>query len=354
MIQKLLFRILMAPLALLYGTGVAIRNGLYSIGLLKEVSFNIPVISIGNLTVGGAGKTPHVEYLVTWLSEYIDVGVLSRGYKRKTRGFLSVGVHNTVEEVGDEPLQYKRKYPQVQVFVSESRVLGIPRIMAKHPQTKLVILDDAFQHRAVKPGLNILLTTYQDLFTGDYLLPMGRLREWRNAYKRADMVVVTKCPASLDAKMREEVIEKVKPQPYQQLFFSTYEYRLAYHLLYPSVTIRFSKNMHALVLSAIANTDFLLAHLETQLSSVKAIEYEDHHNFTRYEIAHVQKEFEQMEGEEKIIITTEKDAVRLSSHLSYIKEHEMPLFVLPVFVSFGEDESNFKGAVQDYLLSFKV
>ncbi len=354
MIQKVLFRMLMAPFALLYGIGVALRNGLYRMGLLKEISFNVPVISIGNLTMGGAGKTPHVEYLVEWLQEYIHVAVLSRGYKRKTKGFLTVGVNHSAQDVGDEPLQYKRKFPSSHIYVSESRVLGIPKIIAQEPATQVVLLDDAFQHRSVKPGLNILLTTYQDLFVYDYLLPMGRLREWRQAYKRADVVVVTKCPRMIAASERALIEQKIAPRPYQQLLYSTYEYKRLYHLLYPSVTMTMRSDMHALVISAIANSDFLLSYLETQLGEVKIIEYEDHHAFTRYEMGHLRNEFAKLEGDQKIIITTEKDATRLEPHLEFLRKEQMPVFVLPVFVSFGDDDARFKQIVQSYLLSFKV
>ncbi|NND07519.1 MAG: tetraacyldisaccharide 4'-kinase [Saprospiraceae bacterium] len=355
MIQKALFKILMAPFALLYGTGVALRNGLYRVGLLKEISFNIPVISIGNLTMGGAGKTPHVEYLANWLQDYIKIAVLSRGYKRKTKGFRIVDVNDTAATVGDEPLQYKRKFPEVNVYVSESRVLGIPKILSQQPDMQVILLDDAFQHRSVKPGLNILLTTYHDLFVDDFLLPMGRLREWRQAYKRADLIIVTKCPNNLSTEDRKRVEEKINPLPDQALLYSTYQYTRLYHLLYPSVTMNLRSDMQALVISAIANTDFLLAFLEQQLGEVKIIEYEDHHAFTRYEMGHLKNEFEKLGGKEKIIITTEKDATRLEPHIEFLRKEEMPVFVLPVYVSFdADDDLRFKQIVQSYLLSFKI
>lgn len=345
----------MAPFALLYGLGVSLRNAMYKTGLLKEISFNIPVISIGNLTMGGAGKTPHVEYLVSWLQEYIQLAVLSRGYKRKTKGFKVVGVHDSASTVGDEPLQYKRKFPEVNVYVSESRVLGIPKILSLQPQMQLILLDDAFQHRSVKPGLNILLTTYHDLFVHDFLLPMGRLREWRQAYKRADLLIVTKCPHDMSQEDRQIIQNKIKPLPHQALLYSTYQYTRLYHLLYPSVTMTLRADMQALVISAIANTDFLLAYLEKQLGEVKIIEYEDHHAFTRYEMGHLKNEFARLPGNEKIIITTAKDATRLEPHLEFLRREEMPVFVLPVFVSFTEDDDiHFKQIVQSYLLSFKI
>ncbi len=354
MIQKVLFQILMSPLALLYGTGVALRNFFYRIGFLKGVSFDVPTISVGNLTVGGAGKTPHVEYLARWLQEYVDVTILSRGYKRKTKGFLPVATHHSVEQVGDEPLQYKRKFPQVGVYVSESRVLGIPKILSLQPSAQTILMDDAFQHRAVNPGLNILLTEFEALFTDDFLLPVGRLREWRSGYKRADVVIITKCPTVLPVSERQRVIRRIKLQPHQRIFFTTYLYGQPYHLFYPSVTRALQRHVDAIVVSAIAKTNFLLAYLESQLGEIRTIEYEDHHQFSRYEVAQMKKQFDEMEAEHKIILTTEKDAVRLERHRDYIRSEQMPIFVLPIVVSFLSGESEFRGLVKDYLLNFKA
>ena len=354
MIQKILFRILMAPFALLYGMGVTVRNSFYRIGFLKEISFSVPVISIGNLTMGGAGKSPHIEYLIRWLKDYVQVATLSRGYKRKSKGFKEVVIHSPVDQVGDEPLQFKRKFPLTGVYVSESRVIGIPKILALNPGTQVILLDDAFQHRSVKPGLNILLTEYASLFVSDFLLPMGRLREWRSAYQRADIVIVTKCPPQIESPEFETIRQKIRLLSHQTLYFSTYRYGALYHLLYPSVTLTLNKSIHALVVSAIANTQYLLDFLDSQLGSVRTVEYEDHHQFTNYEIAQLKNQFEQLDQEKKVIITTEKDAVRLEKHMDYIREQKMPVFVLPVFVSFLSNESEFKKQVQDFMLDFKV
>ena len=353
MIQRFIFRLLMAPFALLYGIGVAGRNMLYNIGFLKATSFSIPIISVGNLTVGGAGKTPHVEYLTSWLSQYIDVAVLSRGYKRSTRGFLEVGVHHRVEEVGDEALQYKRKFPMLGVFVSESRVLGVPKIIARQPQTQTILLDDGFQHRAIKPGLNILLTEFDHPFQQDYLLPMGRLREWRSGAQRADIIIVTKCPDHLSEQQKKEMFQALEPGR-QQVFFTYYRYAPLRHIFYPAMTVNLHSEMDVLVISAIAKTEYLLKYLEHKVSHVKSIEYEDHHQFTNYEVAQLKKQFDIMESQKKIIVTTEKDAVRLERHARFIQEEKLPIFVLPVFVAFHGEEELFKRTVQNHLLEFKV
>src|SRR5688500_14340231 len=204
MVDQWIFKIVLSPLAALYGLGVTIRNGFYKAGLLRGVSFSLPVISIGNLSVGGTGKTPHTEYLVRLLHEYIQIGILSRGYRRKTAGFLEVTSFHDASQVGDEPLQFKRKFPHIPVAVAENRSLAIPLLIRAYPDLQAILLDDGFQHREIEPGLNILLTEYNRLYTRDWLLPVGRLREWRNGAERANIIVVTKCPQNItDAEMIE-------------------------------------------------------------------------------------------------------------------------------------------------------
>ena len=353
MIQRFLFRLLMSPFALLYGAGVSLRNIFYRFGILKEVSFNLPVIAVGNLSVGGTGKTPHVEFLVLWLREYIDVTILSRGYRRKTKGFLEVMAGSTAEQVGDEPLQFKRKFSDVGVFVSESRVLGIPKILSLRPDTQVIILDDAFQHRSVKPGINILITDYRHLFTDDFLLPMGRLREWRSAYRRANIILISKCPQNITDKQIMQVRESINPTSRQELYFTTYHHGMLFHFLNHGLQINFQSEMVVLILSAIANTEFLIEYIQSKVEAVKTIEYEDHHLFTSYEMAQLKIQFDAIESDNKIIVTTEKDAVRLEKHRRYIEEENMPLFVLPAHVSFIKEENLFKESISSYLLEFR-
>ena len=211
MIRNKILQILLSPFVLLYGGIVALRNGLYSQGLLKSIQFNVPVINVGNLSVGGSGKTPHVEYLIRSLSPFVHVATMSRGYKRKSRGYRLIERRDNAELAGDEPLLYKRKYPSVAVSVSESRALGIPKLLQQAPQTQVILLDDAFQHREVNPGLNILLTPYNSPFYKDFLLPVGKLREWRSAYKRSDIVLVTKCPRDLPVEESESMVHSIDP-----------------------------------------------------------------------------------------------------------------------------------------------
>jgi tetraacyldisaccharide 4'-kinase len=355
MIQHFLFRILLSPVSLLYGIGVALRNSFYKYGILKEITFDIPTISVGNLSIGGAGKTPHIEYLIRLLRPYLNVATLSRGYNRKTDGYINVLQSHSVEEVGDEPLQYRRKFPDIMVTVSESRTFAIPQIIMEQPDIQTILLDDAFQHRSIKPGLNILLTDYQNLFTRDYLLPSGRLREWRSAYERADRIIISKCPQEVTEAQRQELLREVQPFPHQRVYFSYYKYLPAYYMFNARQGIRFSEDVNVLLICAIAGTEYLLDYLEPQVNHVQVLEYEDHHYFDKFDVSNLLASFEKMSTTKKIILTTEKDAMRLEVHREYLIEKKMPIFVLPVEVAFHFDEKEtFDRDIKDYLLGFKV
>lgn len=355
MIRNTLVKILLSPFSLLYGFGVSLRDFFYRKGLLKGVEFNMPVISVGNLSVGGAGKTPHIEYLIRLTKDYLNVATLSRGYKRKTKGYIEATPVSTAEQVGDEPLQFKRKYPEIMVTVSESRTFGIPEIMKNRPHTQVVLLDDAFQHRSVRPGLNILLTEFHHPFTKDYLLPSGRLREWRSAYQRADVIIVTKCPDDITEEERNQLLTDIQPLAHQRVFFSWYQHQRPYYLLNMQYVTELQKDWDVLLISAIARTDYLVDYLETKVNSVKTLEYADHHFFTKYDISHLKRTFENMPNKKKLILTTEKDAMRLELHKQFFQENKLPIFVVPVEVNFHFDEKGqFDELVKEFLLNFKV
>ncbi len=355
LIQQKLVQLLLAPFSLLYGFAISLRNVAYKYNLLKGVEFNLPVIAVGNLTIGGAGKTPHIEYLIRLLKDYINVATLSRGYGRKTKGFLLVQPGNTAAEVGDEPLQFKRKYPDIMVSVSENRTFAIPQLVMEQAGLQAVLLDDAFQHRSIDPGLNILLTEYQYPYTKDYLLPAGRLREWASAAQRADIIIVSKCPDELSMQERSAMIDELQPLGYQQVFFSYYVYLKPYYIFNPIHRIALSPNLNILLISAIARTEYLVEHLEMQVASVRILQYEDHHYFTNYDISHLKRNFEQIQTPNKIILTTEKDAMRLELHRSYLIDHKLPVFVLPIEVAFHqEDARTFDDLIKQFLLNFKV
>ena len=354
MVRNTLIKILLAPFSLLYGVGISFRNFLYRNGLLKGIVFNIPVISVGNLSIGGTGKTPHIEYLIRLLKDYIEVATLSRGYQRKTKGYLEIKPNFNAEQSGDEPLQYARKFQDILVAVGEDRSYAIPEIMKYHPGTQVVLLDDAFQHLSVKPGLNILLTEFSNPFTRDYLLPSGRLREWRSSYERADVIVVSKCPSEMTIAEKEKMTAEINPFPHQKIFFSKYEYGYPYYIFNWSQRFRIDSDWDVLVICAIANTDYLLNNLTPLVNSVKVMAFEDHHFFRAYDIGRLKETFDNIDSKKKIIITTEKDAMRLELHRQFLIENQLPIMVLPVEVSFLFNENGaFDDIVKEFMLNFK-
>ncbi len=355
MVENRLVKLLLAPFSLLYGAGVSLRDFFYSRGLLKGITFNVPVISVGNLSMGGAGKTPHIEYLIRLLRDYLNLATLSRGYKRKTKGFLIINPQMSAEQAGDEPLQFKRKFPDVLVTVGESRAFAIPEILSAHPDRQVILLDDAFQHRAITPGLNILLTEFSRPFTRDYLLPSGRLREWRRSYKRADVIIVSKCPRQLPEGAKKTMIEEIKPFPHQRIYFSYYHYDQPYYLFDPHYVIDLEPDWEILLISAIARTDYLVDYLEEKVDTVRVLEYEDHHLFSKYDVGHLKANFDRMKAEKKVIVTTEKDAMRLDMHKKFLMDNQLPIFSLPVKVKFHNDDgARFDEDVKNFLLNFKV
>jgi tetraacyldisaccharide 4'-kinase len=349
MVQSTLVKILLAPFSLLYGIMMSLRDFFYRKGLLKSVEFNLPVISVGNLSVGGAGKTPHIEYIITLLRDYINIATLSRGYRRKTRGYLEV------QQVGDEPLQFKRKFPEVMVTVSESRSFGIPQIVSQRPETQLVLLDDAFQHRSVKPGMNILLTEYNHPFTRDYLLPSGRLREWRSGYERADIIIVSKCPPELSEAQREAYRKEINPLSHQQLYFSYYRYFRPYYIFDGRYRATLQPDWDVLLISAIARTEYLTDYLSDKVGTVRSLEFEDHHYFTKSDMGDLKRAYDQLTSPKKIIITTEKDAMRMEIHRQFLVDERLPIFALPVQVQFHFNQgADFDEQIKNFLLNFKV
>jgi tetraacyldisaccharide 4'-kinase len=355
MLREWIIKGLLFPFTLIYGAIISMRNAMYDRGMLKSTSFAIPTIGVGNLSVGGTGKTPHIEYLITLLKDYIQVAVMSRGYKRKTNGFLMVDALMSAYDCGDEPLQFKRKFPYVHVAVSESRMLGIPKLIGTAPDTQVVLLDDIFQHRSVQPFINILLTEYSRPFFNDILLPSGRLREWRSGSSRADAIIVTKCPPDLNEQQRVAFTNKLQPHDEQEVFFSHYQYGYPYYMYNAAQRLQLVKGHHVLLLTAIAHTDYLQSYVESRVSYVRSIAFEDHKEFSNYDLAQIKKVFDNMDMPHKFILTTEKDAVRLDIHRDFLIQHRIPVFVLPVRVQFLFDEGQkFDAWIQNRLLSFKI
>ncbi|MBL7817322.1 MAG: tetraacyldisaccharide 4'-kinase [Saprospiraceae bacterium] len=355
MTNNLLMRILLSPFAFIYGSIVQMRQLGYKMQLLRSSRFDVPTIVVGNLSTGGAGKSPHIEYLIRLLEPYINVAVLSRGYKRKTEGFRMVEPDNTALEVGDEPLQFKRKYPSVPVAVGERRAYAIPQIIYRYPDIQTILLDDAFQHLAVQPYKNVLITEYKRPYTKDYLLPVGNLREWRDGAMRADIIVVSKCPIDMQTTEKQQFIRDIQPLEHQKVFFSYYDYGAPYHIFTPSVKTEIDAETDVLLVTGIARVDYLVEHLSKRVKSVTTLAFEDHRVFTNYDVAHVKTLFDQMQGRKKVILTTEKDATRLELHKPYIADNQLNIFAIPVEVKFlfGEQEA-FDNTIKNALLDFKI
>ena len=344
------------PLSFLYGMGVRFRNMLFDTGILESRSFPVPVISVGNITVGGAGKTPHVEYLIRLLCETKRVSVLSRGYKRRTKGYLLASSSSTSLELGDEPYQMYLKYGrQVHVAVSANRCEGIERLCSD-PETKdtdVILLDDAFQHRYVKPGVNILLVDYHRLIVYDKLLPAGRLREPKDGKRRADIVIVTKCPPDLRPMDFRVITKALNLYPYQKLFFTTIEYGDLIPLFSNSRSLALSEitsDYEVLVLSGIASPQHLLCDIQKHTENVIPMTFRDHHIFTPKDIAHINNTFDSLSSK-RIIITTEKDAARLVGLDGLSDDVRNHIYALPIKTTFLlEQQEQFDEFILSYVL----
>ena len=342
------------PLSWLYGMGVRLRNKMFDLGILKSRSFDIPVISVGNITVGGSGKTPHVEFLINSLRSKVKVAVLSRGYKRKSRGFVLAGKNTTMAEIGDEPFQMKRKFSDIYVAVDKDRCHGIDMITGSEEtkDTDVILLDDAFQHRYVKPGINILLVDYHRLIMYDKLLPAGRLREPKNGKSRADIVIVTKCPRNLKPMEFRVITKTMNLFPYQKLYFTTLKYDNLKPVYCgedrPLDTI--TGNTNVLLLTGIASPKQMIVDLEPFTKNITPLTFADHHQFTSADIDRINQAYAQMPGNDKIIITTEKDNARLFGMEGLDDDVRKHLFVLPVAVEFMlEQEEDFKENIISYV-----
>ena len=344
------FRILLLPFALLYWLGISIRNWCYNKKLLKSSGFGLPVICVGNLSVGGTGKSPMVEYLVLKLKDKFKVATVSRGYKRKTKGYALAHENTTALEIGDEPMQFHLKFPDVPVAVGEERLVAIPQLLHDRPDTQAIILDDAFQHRAVKAGLNILLTEYNNLFTRDFYLPTGDLRDLKSSYKRSEIIVVTKCKRGLTETEKQKVIREIKPLSHQHIFFTALEYGQLYHISNKNV-LHLEKNTEVLLVTGIANPRPLKKMLEEHSNSYHMLQYSDHHIFSIDDLNEIKKRFDRIETKNKIILTTEKDAVRLTK---FSEIAAWPFFVIPVRHHFlFEEGEKFDKLVTDFIQNFK-
>ncbi len=342
------------PLSWFYGIGVGLRNLCFELGLLKQKEFPRPIICVGNITVGGTGKTPHTEMLLKMLLPKYKVAMLSRGYKRKSRGYHLATCESNMHEIGDEPWQMKQKFPDAIVAVDGNRRRGIQHLLTDDgtQDVDVILLDDAFQHRYVRAGMNILLTDYHRLITDDCLLPAGLLREPLSAKERASMVIVTKCPKDMKP-MDYRVIQKaLQLRPYQHLFFSTFHYGALRRLFEetPGQAEELTSDTHVLLLTGIASPQQMMLDLQRSTRHIIPLSYSDHHEFTKNDVQRIEEAFTAMQGSKRLIVTTEKDAARLVlvKDLSPIVRRH--IFVLPIEVEILRDErAAFEAIIYDYV-----
>ena len=356
--RNILFSLLY-PFALLYGFGIWFRNMLFDYRIIKSREFPIPIISVGNITVGGTGKTPLIEYIIGILQDENNMATLSRGYKRKTREFILAGQDSAVSEIGDEPKQIKQKFPDINVAVDRKRVNGIQRLMDKIPDLDVILLDDAYQHRHVNPGLSILLIDFNRPIWEDRLLPAGRLREQAYERRRANIILITKCPDRLRPIERRLIVKDLKLYPFQHLFFTKLKYgdpKPVFEGTDQSVNpndIKGSKP-HILMVTGIANPRLYKKHLRGISTRITEMVFPDHHAYSEKDILRITRVFEGLPDLDRYIFTTEKDAMRLRNFTDIEYSVQSRMFYIPVGIEFlNEDTENFSTQIQNYVRSNK-
>lgn len=318
------------PFTLIYGALVWLRNRLYDIKFFNSISFSVPVITVGNLSTGGTGKTPHVEYLLDLLQYQYTVATMSRGYKRYTKGFIIADEKANALRIGDEPMQYFMKYPDAVVCVAEERLTGIPALLQRRPGIDVILLDDAYQHRSVKAGLNILITDYSRPFYKDHILPFGNLRESRGAYKRAEVIVVSKSPLNITTAQANEITKHINPLPHQSVFFTGIQYGTPFNFF--TREPENLANTHTILVCGIARPEPLISYLKQGVTDLHLLSYPDHHYFVTTDIEEIMAAYKNWNVENKVIVTTEKDATRLHLHYEKLVELGVKIVVVPIKV----------------------
>lgn len=349
--RKLAF--ILFPFSFLYGIIVSFRNFLFNKGILKSTQFPFPVVSVGNITVGGTGKTPHTEYIISILKEKWNIATLSRGYKRKTNKFQFVSTTSTVAEVGDEPRQMKQKFPNIIVAVDNDRVNGIKEIKSKHPKIDIVILDDAFQHRKVKAGLNILLTDFNRPMFSDSLLPIGDLRENIKSMKRADIVIITKTPENYKPIEQRLFLQNYQILEHQFAFFTKYEYKEIVNIFSKKkYSLSTLSNKPIIAVTGIASAEPFINKISEFSNKIQHFEFPDHHNFSTSDFKKIETAVQKIADEKPYLITTEKDATRIKEMTNLSNLLKENFFFIPVEVAFfnSKDETFFVNLLQKFAL----
>ncbi len=343
----MIVRLLLLPFTILYAMAIAVRNFLYTSRIITRTRFDFPIICIGNLSAGGTGKTPHIEWLIRLLGIDYKLAVLSRGYKRKTVGYILADTKSTPQSIGDEPFQIAQNFPNVSVAVSENRVLGIPHLLGDVTDTEVILMDDGLQHLPVKPGFSIILTDYHHPFYNDWLLPSGRLREFRSGYKKAEVIVVTKCPPLLSKTERELITTQIRPMPNQTVFFTT----LQYGNLQPVFEQKLpDQTQSVLAVSGIASPELFCNELNSRYTQLTSLAYSDHQEYTNLILTEIAEKYRSLDN--AIIVTTQKDAVKFHTETAINILGKLPVFYLPVQVKLLDDsEESFKKLLTQYIVN---
>jgi tetraacyldisaccharide 4'-kinase len=343
-------RIILFPFAVLYGIVTGIRNKFFDWGILPTQSFNHPIIGVGNLSIGGTGKTPHIEYLIRLLKNKYRVATLSRGYKRKTKGFRLAKRNSTVEEIGDEPLQIFSKNQDIVVAVCEKRINGVRSLLEHKPNNQVILLDDVFQHRYIKPGLNILLTDYHKLFTRNYILPTGTLRESRTNANRADILVITKTPQVFSPLDRKLIMGELEKYRIKKICFSYLKYGTWVPISQLAKKEKQQKAKNIFLVTGIANPAPLTEYLKRQCLELKVYRYADHYQFKSKDLTNIIRDFSNTFSCTKAILTTEKDFMRLRDPELLKRILNLPVYFVPIEVEFHDpDKQVFDDVVTKYI-----
>jgi tetraacyldisaccharide 4'-kinase len=348
--------ILFYPIALIYGLITGLRNFLYNSGVLSSVEFHIPVICIGNITVGGTGKTPHTEYVADLLRDHFRVATLSRGYKRRSRDFRIASSASPVKEIGDEPMQIFRKFPDVLVAVDRNRVNGVNRILEEKPDIEVIILDDAFQHRRITPGFSILLFDFNRPIIRDYMMPYGNLRENKGNMRRADIILISKSPENISPIQRRIIVKEIDKAPYQNLYFTSITYKDPLPVFEDSGAAELLIDMSdtdqcgIVLITGIANPQPLKDYLNKTFKEINHLSFPDHYNFKEKDIQTISTAYIGLKSPVRYIITTEKDAVRLREFTNIAEPFKSALFYIPVGIKFlNDDKDEFDNMIVDYV-----
>lgn len=351
------FKILLYPFAWLYGFITLVRNRLYDWHLFKETRFDRHLIGVGNLAVGGAGKTPMVEYLIRLLKEEGRLATLSRGYKRKSSGFVLASENSTADEIGDEPLIYHTKYTYVKVAVDANRVNGVKKLLQSEPAPKIILLDDVFQHRAIKCGLSILVTDFNNLYVQDEMLPVGTLREFRSGFLRADVIVISKTPDKLTPVEMRAILKDIKNLAHQRVFFSYLRYGELYSVTNPEESIDTVKELYkyrVIAFTGIANASPMLTYLKEYALEVRHLPFSDHYQYEEKDLLDIEKFRDGFEDAPTLLVTTEKDFMRLKRANIWPIAKRMNIFVLPVEVTFKDKEEEFNSIITTYVRTNRI